>query len=175
MKSSPRVRPFSFTSTLCLTLVLVVSLINHPGTPLKSDLTIKPAASFSFNNRELCLMERINKVRARHGLNKLRKDPQVGYVARVHAITIARAGTIFHDATFGQKLTNWSSAGQNTGRSRTCQLMVRSFMHDQVHKDVILGPWRWQGAGVKKGRDGKFYFQHLFTSGGDPGTTLNMP
>jgi uncharacterized protein YkwD len=170
------VRPFSLPSTICLTLVLIVALVDQSSGPVARDLRIRPTAtSFSFNEKELCIMERVNKIRERHGLNKLRKDPQVGYVARVHAGVIAAGRAIFHDDSFGAKLTNWTRAGQNTGRSSSCKLMVRAFMHDPVHKEIILGPWRWQGAGVKKGRDGKLYFQHLFTAGGDPGTTLRMP
>jgi uncharacterized protein YkwD len=169
-------RPFTATSTLFLTALLLVASLNQTSPVVTRELVIRPALAgdFSFKQKELCVMERINKIRARHGLNKLRKDPQLGYVARQHSRTMAATGTVFHDDTVGAKVTNWIRLGQNTGRGPTCRYMVRSFKHDPVHKEIILGAWRWQGVGVKKGGK-RYYFQHLFTSGGDPGNIFNIP
>ena len=171
-----RVRPFGLTTTLSLTALLVVALAHQPFPATTRDFVIKPAVAgdFTFKTKELCLMERINKIRERHGLNRLRKDPHLGYVARQHAKTMAARGSYFHDATVGAKVTNWTVLGQNTGRAGSCKRMVRLFMDEPLHKENILGPWRWQGVGVKKGGR-RYYFQHIFTAGGDPGNVFRIP
>jgi hypothetical protein len=41
--------------------------------------------AYRFKRAERCFMRRINRVRARYGLRRLRWDKHIGYVARRHA------------------------------------------------------------------------------------------
>ena len=150
----------------------VVRRAPAPGSPEK----MEPAASlgFSFKRSEKCVMRRINGIRRRHGLRELSRDPHIGYVSRLHAVTMAGTRSVFHDDGFGTKVTNWERLGQNTGAGPSCRSIVRSFMHDPAHKVIILGPWRHQGVGIQ--RSGKLlYVQHIFEAKADPGNVYNVP
>jgi uncharacterized protein YkwD len=129
---------------------------------------------FSFRRKERCVMRRINSIRQNHGRSALQRDGHLGYVARLHAVKIANVLGLFHDDAFGTKVTNWERLGQNTGRGRTCRSVVRAFMSDQVHKDIILGPWRHQGVGISRGADGRIYVQHIFEARRDPGNVFGV-
>jgi hypothetical protein len=165
-----------FLSALVLVVVLLI-VISTPLDVAPRPLEVKNAAgsSFSFHRAERCVMRRINKIRARHGLSRLKSDPQLGYVSRKQARKIARAGSLFHDVNFGDKITRWYSLGQNTGAGTGCRNAVRAFVHDPVHMEIILGPWNFHGAGVKRGSDGLLYVQHIFESQTNPGNIYNIP
>jgi uncharacterized protein YkwD len=160
-----------------LSLSLVASLgIAGRAAHVQPRSKMKPVLStgFSFHRSEKCVMRRINRIRRRHGLRALERDPQVGYISRLHAITMARAGSIFHDDNFGNEVTNWYRLGQNTGSGRSCHSVVRAFMHDPAHKAIILGPWRFQGVGIhSSGRT--LYVQHIFESRANPGNVYSIP
>jgi uncharacterized protein YkwD len=129
---------------------------------------------FSFNSKEACFMKKINKIRLRHGLPKASSDPQLGYVARKHARTIARDGAVYHDDRFGERVTNWIRLGQNTGRGGGCRSITRAFMNDQTHREIILGQWSFMGVGVDSA-GGRIYVQQLFESRKNPGNVYNTP
>jgi uncharacterized protein YkwD len=119
-------------------------------------------------------MRKINHARARHGLGRLNRDKQLGYVARRHARRMAERGYIFHDARLGAKVTRWRSIGQNVGRGGGCKRLFRAFMHSLKHRSNILGAWRFVGVGAKK-RGGRIYVQHVFELYRDPGNVYHFP
>jgi uncharacterized protein YkwD len=130
--------------------------------------------NFSFRRTEKCVMRKVNKIRRRHGLRALDADRQLGYVSRLHAVTMAGAGSIFHDDNFGNLVTNWQRLGQNTGSGQSCRSVVRAFKLDPVHRDIILGRWRHQGVGISRA-GGRLYVQHIFESKADPGNVYHIP
>lgn len=161
-------------------VVLVVVLLLVVGTPWDTAprrLEVRNASgsSYSFYRAEKCVMRRVNAIRHRQGLSRLRSDLQLGYVSRLQARKIARARSLFHDADFGNRITRWYSLGQNTGRGRTCRAAVRAFAHSPVHREIILGPWKFHGVGTKRGKDGRLYVQHIFESRSNPGNIYNVP
>ena len=138
--------------------------------------TMEPAASlgFSFKRSEKCVMRKINGIRRRHGLRELSRDPHIGYVSRLHATTMAGTRSVFHDDAFGTRVTNWERLGQNTGAGPGCRSIVRSFMQDPAHKEIILARWRHQGVGIQRS-GGLLYVQHIFEAKADPGNVYNVP
>jgi uncharacterized protein YkwD len=127
-----------------------------------------------FNRSERCLMKRINDRRAARGLHRLSWDPQMGYVARNHSRKMARYRSIWHDSRVGRKVTRWYRLAQNTGRSRRCGRLVRSFMRSSTHRANILGRWGYIGAGVID--TGRYkYVQVLFESSRNPGNIWGYP
>jgi hypothetical protein len=130
-------------------------------------------SGYRFKRGESCIMRRINNIRGRHGLNRLRVDKQLGYVARRHANDLASAGGVWHDDV-GSKVTRWRRIGQNTGRGRSCRSLTRAFMRSSTHRAHILGHFRYMGIGTEK-RGGSLYVQELFESRRDPGNIWHYP
>lgn len=129
--------------------------------------------SWSFRHREKCFMRRINRIRSRHGLRKLRFDKQLGVVGRRHAKRIAKSGSVWHDDV-ARKVTRWRSLGQNTGKGPGCPALTRAFMHSSGHRANYLGRWRFVGVGALK-RNGSVYVQQVFESRRDPGNIWHKP
>ena len=119
-------------------------------------------------------MRKINNRRRSHGMGALRRDRQMGYVARVHAQKMARHRNVWHDPYAGERVTRWYRLAQNTGRGRNCRRIVGSFMHSYSHRANILGPWRFIAAGVRS-RGRWIYVQLLFESQRDPGNVWGYP
>jgi uncharacterized protein YkwD len=166
---------FGPVTFLCLSILLVAEAV--PPVPPIRDLTIgvqSTGGGFRFNRAERCFMRKINNARAKHGLGPASSDPQLGYVARLHAKEIARAQSVYHDNEFGQKVTNWYRLGQNTGRGMSCRSVHRAFMQDPTHKEIVLGPWNFIGVGISS-YNGRVYVQQLFESSRNPGNIYNTP
>lgn len=119
-------------------------------------------------------MGRINDIRARHGLNRLRPDKQLAYVARRHATTMASARDVFHDYEIGSKVTRWNRLAQNTGRGSSCRSVTRAFMASSKHRINILGSFRFMGFGTQTVGN-NVYVQQLFESRRDPGNIWHYP
>jgi len=127
-----------------------------------------------FNSTEKCMLRKVNHMRARHGLRRLDWDRQLGFVARRHARTIARAGGLFHDDGLGREVTRWSRLGQNTGRGGRCGSIMRAFKRSSSHRAAILGRWRFIGVGAEW-RGGRLYVQQVFESRRNPGNVYHRP
>ena len=119
-------------------------------------------------------MRKINNIRASHGLNRLRPDKQLAYVARRHANTMASARNVFHDDGVGSKVTRWNRLAQNTGRGYSCRSLTRAFMSSTKHRINILGTFRFMGFGTQKVGN-NIYVQQLFESRRDPGNIYQYP
>ena len=130
---------------------------------------------YHFRPGEKCLMVKINKARARHGLRKLRWDRQLGFVARGHAKRMARRNDGFwHDPRLGRKVTGWRSLGQNTGFASGCRSMFRAFWRSKHHRRTLMGSWRFFGVGGAR-KAGKLYVQVVFESRTNPGNVFSFP
>lgn len=158
---------------LCL---YVIVLICVPLIPVKAEVaeTAGGSTGFSFKRAERCLMRRINRIRARHGLRRFERDKQLAYVARKHAHSMANARGVWHDPNVGSEVTRWRRLGQNTGRGQSCKSLTRSFMNSSSHRSQILGRFRFFAVGVSRA-GGCIYVQELFESRRDPGNVYQYP
>lgn len=135
---------------------------------------VAKAGSYSFSGPEHCLMHRINRARARHGLRRLRADKQIAYVARRHARAMARRHSVWDDGRLGYKVTRWRRLGQNSGYAGRCRALFRAFMHSWPHRRNILGHYRFMGIGTKR-KNGHLYAGQVFESRRDPGNVFHYP
>lgn len=161
----------------CLGLIAVFVLC-VPFVPATAEISSTSVdggtSSYTFRKTERCLMRRINRVRARHGLRRLQRDKQLAYVARRHARSMASARGVWHDQNVGSKVTRWRRLGQNTGRGRSCRSLTRSFMRSSSHRAHILGRFRYFAVGTERA-GGRVYVQELFESRRNPGNIYNTP
>ena len=119
-------------------------------------------------------MKKINKARARHGLHRLDRDAQLGYVAKRHARAMAREGYMWEQQGLGEKITHWRTLGQNTGRGGKCKHLFKSFMASAPHAANVLGDYRFLGVGARwKGH--RLYVQQIFESKKNPGNIYHSP
>ena len=119
-------------------------------------------------------MRKINRRRAARGLPRLRRDRQIGYVARRHARWMARAGNVAHDGWLTAKVTNWRALGQNSGRGKVCRTLFRAFWRSSLHRRNILGRWRYFAVGARR-RRGDLYVQQVFEYRSNPGNIWGWP
>lgn len=145
---------------------------------LTSQLAFSPDAEggrrYSFKRAEKCFMRKINRKRAQHGLRRLERDRQLGYVARGHARSMARNSWVWHDGALGRKVTNWRTLGQNVGSGPRCRRLFRSFWNSSTHRRNILGRWRFIGVGTEW-RNHRLYVHQVFEYRRNPGNVYNYP
>jgi uncharacterized protein YkwD len=129
---------------------------------------------YSFKKVEKCMMKKINHRRASHGKTKLNWDPQLGYVARRHAKSMARNGSIFHDNNLTSEITRWRVLGQNVGVGKVCRGLFKAFWKSAPHRQNIMGTWRFVGVGSER-RRGKIYVHQVFEHRRNPGNVYTYP
>ena len=156
-------------------IILLVTSFLLAGVVSTTDSEASGRRRYSFRRVERCMMKKINKRRIGHGKRKLDWDRQLGYVARKHAVRMARAGTIFHDGRLGSRITRWRRLGDNVGYSRDgCKKLFRAFWSSSPHRHNILGHWRFVGVGSKR-RHGRLYVHHIFEARRNPGNIYTYP
>jgi uncharacterized protein YkwD len=134
----------------------------------------RSGSGFRFKRVERCFMRKINRRRAWRGLPRLRRDRQIGFVARHHAQKMARSRTVFHDSWLSTRITQWRALGQNSGRGQVCRTLFRAFWRSAHHRANILGDWRYFAVGARR-RHGKLYVQQVFEFKSNPGNIWGLP
>jgi uncharacterized protein YkwD len=121
------------------------------------------------------MASKINKARSNNGKAKMSLDPELSRVARGHSITMAKKNSLYHTNKLSQKVTNWSSLGENVGYGSGVKQLHNLFMNSSGHKANILnGKFRYVGVGSKRKGD-TLWITVVFESKKNPGTTLGMP
>jgi uncharacterized protein YkwD len=136
------------------------------------------ATCWSYRRNERRLARKINRARARHSLGRVRLDPQLGKVSRVHTRAMIRRGRIFHtsDSTLARRVTNWRILGENVGATTGSPRHVfRAMMRSALHRANILdSAYNYVGLGTRR-RKGRLWVTMTFQAVDNPGTTLRMP
>jgi uncharacterized protein YkwD len=136
--------------------------------------TADAGTKYRFKHGERCFMRKINRVRVRHGLRRLERDKQLGYVARIHAREMAYYRSVWDDSYLGRRVTNWRSLGTNAGRGAGCKVLTRAFLDSWPHRINILGHFRYMGVGVAW-YNGNMYVSQNFESRFNPGNIYRWP
>lgn len=157
--------------------ILAVTLL----ATLMAPPVMAPAGSnntcWSWKRPEKKFIRRMNRARTTRLISKMRRDPELSKVARVHTRDMARAGTIFHQSStqLGGRVVGWSLLGENVGVGATSKSLHKAFMNSPAHRENILrDTFNYVGVGTKR-RDGRLYVTVVFQAVKNPGTTLSMP
>jgi len=148
-----------------------------PSSALEAVAATGDNQCYRFRRAEKVFKKKINRARLAVGQRRLKLDPELGKVARVHAKAMARKGTIFHQSSsqLGSRVTRWSSLGENVGVGSTVKSLHRAFMNSVGHKANVLYPgFRNVGVGTVR-KNGRLYVTVVFESRLNPGTKLSMP
>ena len=156
--------------TCMFTSVLAVGTVEPDSRALDEAKLVR---GWRFTRMEGCFMHKVNAARRRHGRATLNRDPQLGYVGRIHSNRMASYSSIWHD-NVASKVTRWIRVGQNVGAGKRCRGLFRAFMRSYTHRRNILGRWRHQGVGIDW-RNGRLYVHMIFESRRDPGNIWHYP
>ena len=129
------------------------------------------AACYSPNTAERGFARLINVAR---GSNDLRLDPELSKVAKVHTREMVRKKSLFHSTStqLRNRITNWSSLGENVGVGSTVTSLHSAFMDSPAHRENIMySTFRHVGVGVIK-KDGRMWVTVIFEARSDPGSPL---
>ncbi len=130
------------------------------------------AACYSPNTAERGFARLING--ARTNVGDLRLDPELSKVAKVHTRDMVRSNSLHHSTSteLRNRVTNWTSLGENVGVGSTVTSLHSAFMNSPAHKDNILhSTFRHVGVGVIK-KDGRMWVTVIFEAKSDPGSPL---
>lgn len=165
---NPGLRAFLAIASVVGTVAALVASFALP------QVAAQASGHYHWNRPENCFIKKINQARARHGLHRLDRDAQLGYVAKRHARAMARKGYMWEQQNLGEKITHWRALGQNTGRGGKCRNLFKAFMASAPHAANILGGYRFVGVGARwKGH--RLYVQQIFESKRDPGNIYHSP
>ena len=119
---------------------------------------------------------RMNQARVEQGLSRMRFDPELSKVSRVHTREMIKADLLHHATTaqLTRRVTNWRMLGENVGVGGTVSTLHDAFMNSPAHKANILYGFNHVGVGVAK-RDGRMWVTVTFAKSPNPGTSLKMP
>ena len=153
----------------CLTgaiaAVLVTTLL--PATPAS-------AACYSPNRKERAFVRKMNQARVAAGRSKLRLDPEISKVSKVHTRAMAKNDSLYHTSSsvLGKRVTNWILLGENVGVGGTVSSLHSAFMASPAHKaNILLSSFRHVGVGVVQSGD-RLWVTVTFEARSDPGSPL---
>ncbi|MGH2694808.1 MAG: CAP domain-containing protein [Actinomycetota bacterium] len=133
---------------------------------------------WDYRRPERRLARKINRARAKRGIDRLRLDPQISKVSRVHTREMIKRRKVFHtaDSTLAGRVTNWRVLGENVGSTRAgARRIFRSMMRSALHRANMLdGTFNYIGVGTKR-RRGRLWVTITLQAVDNPGTTLRMP
>ncbi len=160
-----------------LGVVVAISLLATLLTPPTISTAGGDNTCWRYKRAEKKFASKMNNARTARLVARLRLDPELSKVARVHNRAMVRAGSIFHQSStqLGGRVVGWSLLGENVGVGGTVASLHEAFMNSQAHKDNILREtFNHVGVGTKR-RDGRLYVTVVFQAVHNPGTTLRMP
>jgi uncharacterized protein YkwD len=109
-------------------------------------LASAPPAAAGTGSAEWRMLERINAVRADHGLGALHMRGGLREYARSHSARMTAARTLFHTPNFGV-ICCWSAIAENVAQGYSGRQVHEMLMASPGHRANILNP-RMRGVGI---------------------------
>jgi uncharacterized protein YkwD len=109
-------------------------------------LAAAPPAAAGTGGAEWRLLERVNAVRADHGLRPLRMRDGLRAYAGGHSTRMTAARTLFHTPNFGV-ICCWSAIAENVAYGYSVRQVHQMFMGSPGHRANILDA-RMRGVGI---------------------------
>lgn len=145
---------------MLLTLTAMASTLLAPG-------VARAANSPVVDLRETAVIDRVNAIRADHGLAALSIDPRLSRAADRHSRRMARARTLAHRLAGEGRLSGrlrWAVGTANVGEVifwgkggvRSAEI-VRAWMNSPGHRDLLLSRrFALAGIGIRSGGGGAY-------------------
>lgn len=136
--------------------------------------TSASAACYSPNRKEKRFARLINKARGAAGKVKLRLDPEISKVGKVHTREMIKSNTLYHTPSkkLRNRVTNWVTLGENVGVGSTVPSLHKAFMDSPAHlENILYSSYRHVGVGAIK-RNGRLWVTVIFEARKNPGSPL---
>jgi uncharacterized protein YkwD len=120
---------------------------------------------------------RMNGARVRLDRSKLRLDPQLSKVARVHTRDMVKRDLLYHTAAdqLKRRVRRWVVLGENVGVGVEVDTLHTAFMGSPAHRaNIVFSKFRYVGVGVRNA-DSRMWVTVIFEARLNPGTPLPMP
>ena len=135
-----------------------------------------PAAAkcYSPNAKERAFVRKMNQAREAAGKGRLRLDPEISKVSKVHTRDMAGDDSLYHTSTsvLGRRVTNWILLGENVGVGGTVSSLHSAFMNSPAHRaNILLSSFKHVGVGVIQSGD-RLWVTVTFEARSDPGSPL---
>ena len=149
------------------TIVAILLLTLLPATPAQ-------AKCYSPNRSERAFVRKMNAARADEDKPRLRLDPEMSKVSKVHTRAMAREESLYHtpSAVLSKRVTNWVLLGENVGVGGTVSSLHEAFMNSAAHRaNIMLKQFKFVGVGVKRSGD-RMWVTVTFEAKSNPGSPL---
>jgi uncharacterized protein YkwD len=114
----------------------------------------------------------INLARDDSSQKRLHLDPELSYLARRHSAVMLKKDLLHHSPELHDRVTNWSTIGENVGVGWSVSSLHEAFMASDGHrKNILYSAYRYVGVGVKKDGD-VIWVTVVFEGQSNPGTSL---
>jgi hypothetical protein len=127
--------------------------------------------SFNLDSIRISMLREINQMRAYVGLNALRPDSTLNYVAQYYSEKMAREEYCAHVSPHGQTPFDRKRVfkvlpqmNENVARSKSPKIALDNLIHSPVHYAAMIDSLAQQaGLGIKFGSDSLFYVTQYFS------------
>ncbi|CAN5583870.1 CAP domain-containing protein [soil metagenome] len=126
---------------------------------------------------ERAFAKKMNKARRRTGAGRMKLDPELSKVARVHTREMTKRNLLHHtsSSSLRRRVIGWATLGENVGVGNTVRSLHKAFMNSPGHRrNILYGSFRYSGVGVRS-RGGRMWVTVVFEASRNPGTRLKMP
>lgn len=157
--------------------VLTVAMVGVLLPPSASSVAGGDNQCWTYRPSEKKFARKMNRARTLRLIRKMKLDPELSKVARVHTRDMIRRGSIYHQSSsqLGRRVVSWTMLGENVGVGSTVDSLHRAFMNSPAHAANILRTnFNHMGVGARK-KNGRLWVTVVFQSVNNPGTTLRMP
>ncbi|HVF52934.1 MAG TPA: CAP domain-containing protein [Actinomycetota bacterium] len=142
-----------------------------------SPSALADSTCWRYRKSERDMSDLVAKARKHYHVKRLSLDPELSKAARAHTREMILKDRMYHTSSkvLGRRLYNWTLIGENIGASGTVEGLFAGFMQSPSHRDTTYNHrWRHVGIGILQW-EGRLWGTVLFSTGGDPETTLNLP
>jgi uncharacterized protein YkwD len=135
--------------------------------------------SWCWNHRpsERGFTRHMNAARSLLNRSKLRLDPQLSRVARVHTRDMTKRNSLHHSPSdqLKHRVKRWVVLGENVGVGAEVDTLHTAFMQSPAHRaNVVYSKFRHVGVGVSKAQS-RMWVTVIFEASRNPATSLAMP
>jgi uncharacterized protein YkwD len=127
-----------------VSVLLVATIVVVPSTA---------SASSRQDRTEKAILRAMNKVRAQHGLSRLRVDGALARAADAHSATMLRTGVFSHGSVHARlrRYTSKRDIGETLAWMSRCnsRKVVQMWLNSAAHRHILLSP-KFRNVGVGK-------------------------
>jgi uncharacterized protein YkwD len=158
-------------------------IVRHPstlGSQVRESAQLSSRSArkcWSYKSAERGFARHMNAARVRLDSSKLRLDPQLTKVARVHTRDMVERNYLYHTASnqLKRRVKRWVVLGENVGVGAQVDSLHIAFMGSPAHRDnIVFSKFRYVGVGVRNA-DSRMWVTVIFEARLNPGTPLPMP